>query len=195
MGDESKRETRLAGSGDAGSGTSVEQSAEQHIKGAVRPDRFPSDAFPNWVQWKINFVAVAEANRRTKLQIINAIAVCNRIAIHNSVMAFRKLSFVWLLPIYAATVRLDYIRCFYDGEPISATVYHRNVYRLEEVTIPPSPDMALERALRSSGKVGGEPNSARRPGVRERIKFGSLHVGIPATSSERRRKINRTGTV
>ena len=55
--------------------------------------------------------------------------------------------------------------------------------------------MALERALRSSGKVGGEPNSARRQGVRERIKFGSVHVGIPATSSEMRRKINRTGTV
>ena len=139
MCDESKRETRLAGSGDAGSGTSVKQSAEQHINGAVRPDQFSSDDFPKWVQWKIHFVAVAEANRRTKLQTINAVAVCIRLAIHNSVMAFRKLSFVWPLPIKATTVRLDYTRCFYDGEPISETVYHRNVYRLEEITIPPSP--------------------------------------------------------
>ena len=52
-------------------------------------------------------------------------------------MAFRKLSFVWPLPIYATPVRLDYIRCFYDGEPITATVYRRDVYRLEEVTIAP----------------------------------------------------------
>ena len=65
----------------------------------------------------------------------------------------------------------------------------------KKLQYPLLPDMALERALRSSGKVGGEPNSARRPGVRVRIKFGSLLVGIPATSSERQRKIKRTGTV
>ena len=187
MDDESKRETRLAGSGDAGSGTTVDQSAEQHINGAVKPDRFPSDDFPNWVQWKIHFVAVAEANRRTKLQTINAIAVCIRLAIHNSVMAFRKLGFVWPLPIYATTVRLDYIGCFYDGYPISATVYHRNVYRLEEITIPPSPGHGSGTSFTKFCESGWEPNS--------KPKFGSLHVGIPTTSSERRLKINRTGTV
>ena len=55
-------------------------------------------------------------------------------------MAFRKLSFVWPLPTYATPVRLDYIRCFYDGEPISATVstvYRRDVYRLEKIIITP----------------------------------------------------------
>ena len=65
----------------------------------------------------------------------------------------------------------------------------------KKLQYPLPPDIALERALRISGKVGGEPNSARRPGVRERIKFGSLHVGIPATFSEGRLKINRTETV
>ena len=65
----------------------------------------------------------------------------------------------------------------------------------KKLQYPLPPDMPLERALRNSGKVFGEPNSARRPGVRERINFGSLHVGIPTTSSERRLKINRTGTV
>ena len=65
----------------------------------------------------------------------------------------------------------------------------------KKLQYPLPPDLALERALRSSGKVGGEPKSAKRPGVRERIKFGSLHVGIPTTSSERRLKIYRTGTV
>ena len=44
--------------------------------GAVRPDRVPSDAFPNWVQWKLHFVAVAEATRWTDIQAINALPVC-----------------------------------------------------------------------------------------------------------------------
>ena len=44
--------------------------------GAVRPDRFPSDAFPNWVQWKLHFVVVAKANRWTDIQTINALPVC-----------------------------------------------------------------------------------------------------------------------
>ena len=44
--------------------------------GALRPDRFPSDAFPNWVQWKLHFVAVAAANRWTQIQAINALPVC-----------------------------------------------------------------------------------------------------------------------
>ena len=44
--------------------------------GALRPDRFPSNAYPNWVQWKSHFIAVAEANRWTQIQAINALPVC-----------------------------------------------------------------------------------------------------------------------
>ena len=55
--------------------------------------------------------------------------------------------------------------------------------------------MALERAVCLSGKMGEERNSARKPGVRERIKLGSLHGGIPATTSEGQLKINRLETV
>ena len=44
--------------------------------GAIRPDRFPCDAYPNWVQWKKHFVAVVEVNRWTDIQAINAIPVC-----------------------------------------------------------------------------------------------------------------------
>ena len=43
---------------------------------ALRPDRFPSDAFPNWVQWKLHFVAVTEANQWTQIQAIDALPVC-----------------------------------------------------------------------------------------------------------------------
>ena len=43
--------------------------------GALTPDRFPSDAFPNWVQWKLHFVAVAAANRWTQIQAIIALPV------------------------------------------------------------------------------------------------------------------------
>ena len=43
---------------------------------ALRPDRFPSDAFPNWVQWKLHFVAVTEANRWTQIEAIDALPVC-----------------------------------------------------------------------------------------------------------------------
>ena len=44
--------------------------------GAFRPDRFPSDAFPNWGQWKLHFVAVGAANQWTQIQAINALPVC-----------------------------------------------------------------------------------------------------------------------
>ena len=44
--------------------------------GALRPDRVSSYAFPNWVQWKLHFVAVAAANRWTQIQAINALPVC-----------------------------------------------------------------------------------------------------------------------
>ena len=53
-----------------------DQQNRMFSNGAVRPDRFPSDAFPNWVQWKLHFVAVAEANRWTDIQAINALPVC-----------------------------------------------------------------------------------------------------------------------
>ena len=43
--------------------------------GALRPDRFQSDAFPNCVQWKLHFVVVAAANRCTQTQAINALPV------------------------------------------------------------------------------------------------------------------------
>ena len=53
-----------------------DQQSRMFGNGAVRPDRFPSDAFPNWVQWKTHFVAVAEANRWTDIQAIKALTVC-----------------------------------------------------------------------------------------------------------------------
>ena len=53
-----------------------DQQNRKFSNGADRPDRFPSEAFPNWVQWKLHFVAVAEANRWTDIQAINALPVC-----------------------------------------------------------------------------------------------------------------------
>ena len=59
-----------------------DQQNRMFSNGALRPDQFPSDAFPNWVQlhWentgKLHFVAVAEANRWTQIQTINALPVC-----------------------------------------------------------------------------------------------------------------------
>ena len=44
--------------------------------GALRPDRFPSNAYSNWVQLKSHFIAVAAANRWTQVQAINALPVC-----------------------------------------------------------------------------------------------------------------------
>ena len=44
--------------------------------GALRLDRLPSDAFPNWDHWKLHFVAVAAANRWTQIQAFNALPVC-----------------------------------------------------------------------------------------------------------------------
>ena len=52
------------------------QQKRMFSNGVLRPDRFPSDAFPNWVQWKLHFVAVAAANRWTQIQAINALPVC-----------------------------------------------------------------------------------------------------------------------
>ena len=44
-------------------------------KGALRPDIFPSNAYPKWVQWKSHLVAVEEANCRTDIQATNALPV------------------------------------------------------------------------------------------------------------------------
>ena len=52
-----------------------DQQNRMFSNGAVRPDRSPSDAFPNWVQWKLHFIAVAEANRWTDIQAINGMLV------------------------------------------------------------------------------------------------------------------------
>ena len=52
-----------------------DQQNRMFSNGALTPDRFPSDAFPNWVQWKLHFVAVAAANRWTQIQAINALPV------------------------------------------------------------------------------------------------------------------------
>ena len=52
-----------------------DQQNRMFSNGALTPDRFPSDAFPNWVQWKLHFVAVAAANRCTQIQAINALPV------------------------------------------------------------------------------------------------------------------------
>ena len=53
-----------------------DQQNRMFSNGALTPDRFPSDAFPYWVQWKLHFVAVAEANRWTQIQAIKALPVC-----------------------------------------------------------------------------------------------------------------------
>ena len=45
-------------------------------RGSIRHDHFPSNAYANWVQWKIHFVAVAEANQWTDSQSINALPIC-----------------------------------------------------------------------------------------------------------------------
>ena len=52
-------------------------------------------------------------------------------------MAFRKLCFDWPLPGYSRPVRLDWIRCWLDGEPVFATIFSRDNYRQEVITIPP----------------------------------------------------------
>ena len=44
--------------------------------GALRPHSFRSNAYPNWVQWKSHFVAVAEKKRWTDFQAINALIFC-----------------------------------------------------------------------------------------------------------------------
>ena len=67
MGDESKRETVIAGSGHAGRRTGAERPVKPYVQ------QFPSDAFPNWVQWKLHFVTVAATNLWTQIQAINAL--------------------------------------------------------------------------------------------------------------------------
>ena len=45
------------------------------IKGFLRPDRFPSNTYPNWLQWKTHFIAVAEANQWTDAEAIIALPI------------------------------------------------------------------------------------------------------------------------
>ena len=44
-------------------------------KGSPRPDRFLSNTYPNWVQWKTYFIAVTEANQWTDAEAIIALPV------------------------------------------------------------------------------------------------------------------------
>ena len=78
-----------------------DQQNRMFSNGALRPDRFPSDAFPNWVQWKLHFVAVAETNRWTQIQAINALPVC--------------ISRNWLDEFHAAPAEL---KQHVNGEPV-----------------------------------------------------------------------------
>ena len=52
-------------------------------------------------------------------------------------MAFRKLFFDWPLPDRTRPVRLDRIRCWFDGEPIVVDIFCRDLYCQEVMTIPP----------------------------------------------------------
>ena len=52
-------------------------------------------------------------------------------------MAFRKLFFDWPLPDRTRPVRLDRIRCWFDGEPIVVDIFCRDLYCQEVITIPP----------------------------------------------------------
>ena len=78
-----------------------DQQNRMFSNGALRLDRFSSDALPNWVQWKLHFVAVAAANWWTQIQAINALPVC---------MGGNGLD-----EIYAAPVEL---KQRVDGEPV-----------------------------------------------------------------------------
>ena len=44
--------------------------------GAIRPDSFPSQNYPDWSQWKTHFYRVGRANRWTELQGLQAVPVC-----------------------------------------------------------------------------------------------------------------------
>ena len=52
-------------------------------------------------------------------------------------MAFRKLFFDWPLPDRTRPVRLDRIRCWFDGEPIVVDIFCRDLYCQEVITITP----------------------------------------------------------
>ena len=49
----------------------------------------------------------------------------------------RDLFFEWALAGRTRPVRLDYIRCWYDGEPILATIFCRDSHQREVLTITP----------------------------------------------------------
>ena len=44
--------------------------------GAIRPDSFPSQNYPDWFQWKTHFYRVGRANGWTELQGLQAVPVC-----------------------------------------------------------------------------------------------------------------------
>ena len=44
--------------------------------GAIRPDSFPSQNYPDWAQWKMHFYRVGRANGWTELQGLQAVPVC-----------------------------------------------------------------------------------------------------------------------
>ena len=44
--------------------------------GAIRPDSFPSQNYPDWSQWKTHFYRVGRANGWTELQGLQAVPVC-----------------------------------------------------------------------------------------------------------------------
>ena len=52
-------------------------------------------------------------------------------------MAFTKLCFEWDLPGHTRPVRLDWIRCWFNAEPIIVTIFCRDSHQLEEITVPP----------------------------------------------------------
>ena len=44
--------------------------------GAIRPDSFPPQNYPDWAQWKTHFYRVGRANGWTELQGMQAVPVC-----------------------------------------------------------------------------------------------------------------------
>ena len=45
-------------------------------RGSVRPDRFPSNAYSNWTEWKRHFAWIAQANGWTDAQSMQAVPTC-----------------------------------------------------------------------------------------------------------------------
>ena len=74
-------------------------------------------------------------------------------------MAFTNLCFEWDLPGHTRPVRLDWIRCWFNAEPIIVTIFCRDSHQLEEITVPPRSiiwdelfDLLLDWAARAPGR-------------------------------------------